>query len=256
VDPLVKASAFGDKMVWSYHGGDTPVPWTRFKPNDFSSIPVRFDGTGVRSAGQVPPSGVHPRIFFSPADLPGLRRRLRETRAGREAWKNVLCYANTLKLTYDEKAFYAQPDWMDGGFNVHGRCPVYLTHHYDRNRENFYALLAAGKKPTQDYSKFIPLASVEAFRCLIDDDAKSAQTLAQAIVTAVGFEQERRRLNDKPVKPGEPPNPSTSRLDAICLGMAYDFIFNWMTPEQRRVVHDELGTLSAWHDNYGSFNNA
>lgn len=260
IDPLVKASAYGDKTVWSYHGKD-PLPWSGFKPKDFGSTKVEFDGKGVRSVGRVPAGGVHPRIFFSPEDLPAIRRRIKEDRAAGEAWKNVLCYANAMKLTYDEKADYAQPDWMKGGFHVHGRVPVWRFGGYDPKREDYYRLLAAGQKPPKTYEKdspatFFKVASVEALRCLIEDDAEAAKTLAAAVTTAVSLEQERRSKEDKPVAPGQPPKPSTPRLACANLGLVYDFLFNWMTPEQRRIVHDELVVISAWSDNYGSFNDA
>jgi hypothetical protein len=75
-------------------------------------------------------------------------------------------------------------------------------------------------------------------------------------VQAVKLEVERRAREDKPVAAGQPPHPSTSRTAACGLGFIYDFIFNDMTPEQRRLIHDELVLLSAWSDNYGTFNNA
>jgi hypothetical protein len=253
VDPIVKASAYGDKTVWSY-SSDHPLPWTLFHPNDFSTIPVQFDGTGVTPLGEVPAPGVHPRLFFSPDDLPALRRRLKETRAGQEAWKNVLSYANTLKLKYDPAADYAKPDWMNGSFFIHGRVPLYLVGGY-ADREDFYQELINGQKPSKDFT-FMPLAAVEAFRCLIDEDHDGAQTLAKAVVHAIQFEEERRQKEEPPLQPGQPPKPSTQRLWAISLGMVYDFIYNDLTADQKKILHDELVTLSAWQDNYGTFNNA
>lgn len=260
IDPLVKASAYGDKTVWSYHGKD-PLPWAGFKPKDFGSTKVEFSGQGVRSVGRVPAGGVHPRIFFSPEDLPAIRRRIKEDRGAAEAWKNLLCYANALKLTYDEKADYAQPDWERGNQRTHGRVPVFRVGGYDPKRENYYALLAAGQRPAKTYEKdppatFFKGASVEALRCLIEDDAAAGKTLAAAVATAVKLEQERRAKDDKPVGPGQPPKPSTPRLACANLGLIYDFLFNFMTPEQRQLVHDELVTISAWSDNYGTFNDA
>jgi hypothetical protein len=255
VDPIVKASAYGDKLVWSYSDiDDHPLPWTLFKPNDFATIPVDWNSDGVVSVGNVPAPGVHPRIYFSPEDLPAIRKRLKETRAGQEAYKNVLSYANALKLTYDEKADYAQPDWMKGCFGIHGRVPLFRIGGYGK-REDYYNELANGQKPTKDFP-FFQAATAEAFRCLIENDAEGAKKLATATVNAVKFEQARCAAEDKPVAPGEPPRPSTSRSAACALGVVYDFIYNWMTPEQRQVVHDELATLSAWDDNYGTFNNA
>ena len=260
IDPLVKASAYADKSVWSYHDSK-PVPWARFKPKDFGGTKVPFSATGVRDVGTVPAPGIHPRMFFGPEDLPGIRQRLKQDAAGQAAWLNILAWSHALRLTYDEKADYAQPDWANGGFRVRGRfVDLMRIGGYDPKRENYYAILAAGGSPKR-YEKDAPSnffrpAANEAFRVLIDDDAAAGQTLAKAVVQAIRLEQERRAKNDKPVEPGQPPKPSTNRGDASALGFVYDFIFNYMTPEQKQIVHDELVTLSAWADNYGTFNNA
>ncbi len=255
VDPIVKASAYGDKTTWSY-SSDEPVPWSLFKPNDFSTVPIDFSAEGVRPLGQVPPAGVHPRLFFSAEDLPAIRKRLKETNAGQAAWKNVLAYSNALRLTYDDKADYAKPDVLNGGWGgLHARVPIMLAGGY--KHEDWLSELADGKKPTDGYSgHFVNMAAVDAFRCLIEDDAVEGKRLASAVTTWVKLEQEHRAQSDKPVKPGEPPNPSTNKYTTVCLALIYDFIFNWMADDQKKIVHDELVTQSAWHDNYGTFNNA
>ncbi len=253
IDPIVKASAYGDKYVWSYAARD-PLPWSIFKPNDFGSAKVVFDGTGVRDLGSVPAPGIHPRMFFSPDDLPALRRRLKETSAGQEAWKNVLEYSNAMKLSYNESADYAKPDWMNGSFSTHGRCPLFRIGGYGK-REDYYSELAEGKTPTKEYA-WMQAMSTEALRCLIDDDRKGAEKLIKATITAVKLEQDRRAKNDKPVLAGQPPKPSTNRMVAIALGFIYDFTFNYMNPEQKKIIHDELVNISAWQDNYGTFNSA
>lgn len=260
IDPLVKASAYGDKTVWSYHDSK-PVPWSRFRPKDYGGTTVPFNGTGVRPVGRVPAPGVHPRVFFSPEDLPTIRRRIKEDVAAQAAWKNIRAWSHALKLTYDEKADYAQPDWANGGFHVHGRfTDLMRIGGYDRKREDYFAILAAGGT-TKRFEKdspagFFRAATTEALRCLVEDDAAGAQVLAKAVITAMRQEQARRTANDKPVGPGEPPRPSTARTDACGLGLVYDFIFNHLTSEQKQAIHDELVTLSAWADNYGTFNNA
>lgn len=259
VDPIVKASIYGDKKVWSYASND-PLPWTQFHPNDFGSLKVTFEPKGVRAVGEVPAPGVHPRIFFSPDDLPAIRKRIKEDKGAQEAWKNILAWSHTLNLTYDPAADYAKPDWANGGFGIHGRfVDLMRIGGYNPKREDYYALLADGKAPKYNEkspAEFLKPAAAEAFRCLIENDAKGAQKLAAATVTTVKLEQARRAASDKPPKPGEPPHPSTDRKTACGLGFVYDFIYNWMTPEQQKIVHDELVTLSAWDDNYGTFNNA
>ncbi len=260
VEPLVKASPYADKSVWSYHGKD-PIPWATFKPLDYGSSKIDFNGEGVRAVGQVPAAGIHPRIFFSPEDLPAIRKRLKEDRGGQEAWKNILSFSHAIKLSYDEKADYAKPDWANGDWHIHGRTvELHRIGSYGKDREDYFGLLAAGKNPEKTFGKdpsgFFYPAAIEAFRCLIDDDAEGAKALAKAVETSVKLEQARRAKDDKPVQPGQPPKPSTPRYAACNLGLVYDFIYNWMDPEQKKLMHDELVLLSSWADNYGTFNNA
>ena len=257
IDPLVKASAYGDKSVYSYSSPDgpghipIPLPWTLFHPRDFGPAKVVFDAKGVRSVGQVPAPGVHPRLFFSPEDLPAIRQRIKTDPAAQEAWRCLLSWTNGMKLTYDPTADYAKNRRSDlrypqgyGGFKA------------GPSRPDYYAMYVRGEKPEKPAPIFFLQASNEALRCLIEDDGEAAKTLAKATVNAVRFEQERRAKEDKPVNPGQPPNPSMDNLNVCGLGYIYDFIFNWMTPEQQKIIHDELVTLTAWHDNYGTFNNA
>ena len=259
LEMTLKKSEYSEKSVWSYHDSQ-PIPWKEFKPWDFGSTKVAFSGDGVRPVGRVPAPGVHPRIFFSPEDLPAMRERIKSDRGAQEAYKNIVAYTKALKLSYDEKADYAQPDRAKGSFGIRGRfVDLHRIGGYGK-REDYYAILAAGGTP-KIYEKNAPTGffkpgAAEAFRCLIEEDIAAAKVLAKATVRAIQLEQERRAKTDKPVLAGQPPNPSTSRSDACSLGYIYDFIYNWMTPEQKRWVHDELVTLSAWQDNYGSFNNA
>ena len=76
----------------------------------------------------------------------------------------------------------------------------------------------------------------------------------RAAVNAIKFEQARRQKEDKPVSGAA--QPFHGHDQRVRSRYVYDFIFNWMTAEQKQVVHDELVTLSAWDDNYGTFNNA
>ena len=240
VDPSVKASPFFEK----------DKSWATFRPLDFGHTEVKFDAQGVRSLGTMPAPGVHPRMFFSPEDLPALRKRLKETRSGREAWKNVLSYSYALRNEYNPKADYAQPDLMNGAYGNRGRVPLHSFNMVGKH-EDFYAKLAAGQKPDKEFGSLPNLFSVEALRCLVEDDAKGARKLAKATLTALRFAQAKL----PPAKPGEHP-AAYGRLEESSLGMIYDFIYNWMTPEQRQTLRDELVNASAYWTNYGTFNNA
>ena len=248
---------YKNKYVWSYAdlNSTTPLPWSMFKPNSFSSVSVTFK-TNATSVGTSPIDGEHPRMFFSAADLPKFRQRISVAgSAAYNAWMNVLAYANALKMTYNINANYAKPDWMAGSFGIRGRVPLQRIGGY-ANREDYYTILANGSIPASQTWPVMQAASAEALRCIVENDSVAAKTLAKVLVTATQMEQARRAANDKVVAVGQPVNVSTSRMWAIGMGMAYDFIYNWMTPTQKQFLHDELVTISAWQDNYGTFNNA
>ena len=126
------ASPFADKPCKSYSsyrdeaGKEVELLWGRAPLEDFGSRTVAFDFTGVRQVHQVPAPGVHPRIYFTPDDLPDLRHRLKETRCGQAAWNNLLCWTEMMKGRYDDKAPYAKNDVWQGGFGgLHGPVPLF-----------------------------------------------------------------------------------------------------------------------------------
>jgi hypothetical protein len=254
IDPLVAASPYGDKTVWSYHDS-VPVPWSIFKPRDYGSSQIQFDGQGVTSVGRVPAPGVHPRVFFGPDDLPAIRQRIQNTTGGQEAWKNLLSYCHYMKRTYDKNQDYAKPWWYVNYFSYTGRNP-HLYRVNGTSTEDYHTILADGGTPTSFASEpsfFFKAASMEALRCLIEDDAAGGEKLARAVVRSIQIEQARRSTADTP---SNPPKPSTPRANCSSLGLVYDFAYNFMTPAQRDFVRQELVLLSAWADNYGTFNNA
>ena len=121
-------SPFADKPCDSYSsyndavGKPVPLIWGQAPFNDFGSRPVAFDTAGVRKLNPAPPPGVHPRICFGPADLPEVRKRIKETRCGQEEWKNILCWTESMKGLYNDQADYAKPDRWNGSFGgLHGR---------------------------------------------------------------------------------------------------------------------------------------
>jgi hypothetical protein len=255
IDPLVAASPYANESVWSYHSS-TPVPWSVFKPRDYGSSRITFDESGVTPVGRVPAPGVHPRIFFSADDLPAIRHRIQNTTGGQEAWKNLLSYCHWMKRSYDKNQDYAKPWWHVNYFGYTGRNPHLYRFTGTSYSEDYYTILANGGTPASfasNPSSFFKVASMEALRCLIEEDLPGGQKLAAAVVRSIQLEQARRAASDTPATP---PKPSTPRADASSLGLVYDFAYNFMTPAQQDFVRQELVLLSSWADNYGTFNNA
>ncbi len=259
-------SPFADKTAASYSsynddkGHPVEIPWGDLKANDFGSRKIEFDVTGVRPLHQIPAPGVHPRIFFTPDDLPDIRRRLKETQCGQAVWKNILCWTEMMKGNYDDKAQYAQPDVWKGSFGgLHGRVPLFRlgvngSHGYNHNqaaRERYQKLIAGDM--TQEVGFYWNVFALEAFRCLIENDQNGAKDLAKAVVTSMKIDQAKRAADPKVKRAGEPPDQP---VGAFQLAYVYDLINQWLTPEQHKAIHDELALGSWHHDNYGTFNEA
>ena len=262
------ASPFADKYAASYssykdlRGQEVDPLWGSLKPDDFGSRTVPFDQSGVRSVSQVPGPGVHPRIFFTAADLPDIRRRLKETQCGQAAWKNLLCWTTMMKGQYDDTADYAKPDVWKGGFGgLHGRVPLFrlgvprakgAAYNHNPGAAQAYQSLVAGT--ATDFPPFYwNVFSLEAFRVLVDEDRPGALDLAKAVVTALRIDQARRDAAQAAKRVAGPPDQPVGGFQ---LAFVYDLLYNYLNPEQRRAIHDELA-LSTWHhDNYGTFNTA
>ena len=256
------ASDFADKPCDSYsafkddNGKPGVLLWGKAPLTDFGSRPVTFNSEGIRPLRPAPAPGVHPRILFAPDDLPDVRKRLKETKCGREAWKNILSWTEAMKGNYDDKADYAQPDRFNGSFQTHGRVPLFRLgipdvgkSHNPKATEIYKALVSGRAESFPEY--YWHTMALEAFRCLIETDEKAGKELACGVITAMKLDQARREADPK--MKGKIPGEPVGRFQ---LAFCYDFIFNWLTPEQKQLIHDELA-LSTWsHDNYGTFNTA
>ncbi len=252
-------SPFAGKTAVSYSSysldGQRVHPlWGSIQPEDFGprDAELKFDFRGMRKVQQVPAPGVHPRILCTPGDLPDIRRRLRETRAGQEAWKNLLCYSNLLRGVYDPNADYARSPTPIMNNGVPSRVPLTRMGVMSRNevaRARYDALINGdlGKEAGPLWNVF----ALEAFRCWIEDDAAAARNLAAAVCTALKIDQARRAslLEEKPA-------PVTQPVSGIQLAYVYDFLHGYLNEEQRRAIHAELANGTWIHDNYGTFNEA
>jgi hypothetical protein len=251
---LAAASPFADKPCDSYSGAG--LKWGDAPLTDFGPRPVVFDDAGVRPVRPAPAAGVHPRILCTPDDRDDVRRRLRETRCGQDVWRNILSWTNALRGVYDEKADYAQPDRWKGDYRgAHGRVRLWYYHDKDSpwNPANrCYARLIEGDR-TVDTKTFWPVMTLEAFRDWVEDDGSAAAKLAQATITALRIDQAAREAEAQRKHSTLPPEQPVGGYN---LSFIYDLCFNWLTPEQKAAMHDEIAAGSWSHDNYGTFTTA
>ena len=222
--------------------------WGEENPWDFGPRQVAFDNSGVRTPNQIPAPGVHPRIYCTPADHDDIARRLKETECGTEMWKNLLCYVNYMKGTYDPKADYAQPNPATGRKERVEFARV-QSPKTEIAGKRYHALVQGDL--TQKTEGFWHVFSLEAFRCWIENDTAAAKDLASAVTTALKIEQAKRSADPK-----RKAGPLEQPIAGIHLGYTYDFLYNFLTPEQRKLLHDEIANGTWNHDNYGTFNEA
>ena len=163
-------------------------------------------------------------------------------------FRSLLCYVNYMKGTYDPKADYAQPNPATG-----------RTERVEFARVQSPKTEIAGKRYralvegdlTQKTEGFWHVFSLEAFRCWIENDTAAAKDLASAVMTSLKIEQAKRAADPK-----RKAGPLEQPIAGIHLGYTYDFLYNFLTPEQRKLLHDEIANGTWNHDNYGTFNEA
>ncbi len=236
---------------YSVEGKPITIHWGDIKPNDFGDQPITFDYSGIRKLGQVPPPGVHPRILCTPDDLADIQHRLKETRCGQEAWKNLLCFTEMMKGKFQENADYNQGSNKIQYRNIMCRVPLARLGGGSTTEEcgALYQALVQGDTTKTVPPGFWAVYPLEAFRCWTENDGASAKDLSAAVITSLHIEQRLRAATGK-----EPPYEQP--IAGVHLAYIYDFLFNFMTPDQQKEIHDELANGTWSHDNYGTFNAA
>lgn len=266
-DPAASPFAGRPSESYSSHPGADGImvhpKWGEARIGDFGSRDVVVESAGMRPLEPVPPAGVHPRVLFSPGDLPDIRERLKATKAGRQAWNNILSWVHGMKGTYDEAADYAQPDRFNGGFGgLRGPVPLFrlglpkeIPHKGHSNNPNAAAAWRGLVDGTAtDFPAFYwNTMALDGFRCLVEDDAEGARELARATITAMRIDQARRDAERAQKGTTLPP---AQPVGGFQFAFLYDFLYNWLTPEQRKEMHAELAATTWSHDNYGTFNDA
>ena len=186
----------------------------------------------------VPAPGVHPRILFSPEDLPRireqinksanasgklsqLRKRVEKDLAGPDNWGNEVYAA---MVAGDLEAFAAI--WKD-----------------PRNPQK-------NGPPGSGGHSFLSALKDKAFLALIDDDAESGKKVAAAVATYAEFLQP--RVEEAAEMPGGEHFWLSVRGvlgDSSTIGFMYDFAQPFMTPGQAETTRKLIAT--AIKDRYG-----
>ncbi len=263
--PRPSVASFADRQVTSYSDSRDPVTkeqrilhWGDLKPDDFGPRVIKFSVEGLRTLRPAPAPGIHPRILFTPDDLPDLRARMKQSRSGQIMYNHLLAFSAALRGHYDESAAYAKPDLWKGSYRgSHGNVKLWYYHDQDSpfNPANrIFERLAAGDQSV-DPNAIWPVFALDALRCLIDDDRVGAEQLAKAVNTAMLHDQAAREA-DRTAKhiTGPLTAPVSGGAGGQDFGYLYYFLYNYLTPPQKTAWHNELANSTWSHDNYGTFN--
>lgn len=229
-----------------FAGPETDWPLTPMEKYDLSG----FNAAGLGS--KVPPPGVHPRVFFSPEDVPGIAQRLKTTKSGQMAvveteinltrtiWKPDSAEGVIYKkLVAGDTAHlqWAKPEKSVSNFAIPGAVGVWNTPHRLMADNN-------GKPVT---AEVLSLMAVAAQYCLLTGNEARGREVAAAVCN---YFKLREPLLDEYYAISDAEFAAT--LDGAnngathfrqmhgfapgSVGVIYDFSAKWMDESQKKLM--------------------
>jgi hypothetical protein len=187
------------------------------KKSVFSPHEIAVNYLDVQSPFPAPPApGVHPRILISPEELPVLRKNLSETACGRRAIGSIRVWLNSISQEDGplQKVF-------DGLVDGDPDALKKATNSWWQNQTGMMLRFAA-------------------FDAMVSDDAVFAKKVAKALVTYADI------TGGKITPHGyKSVNPDAS------LGFSYDFLYNYMSDEQRNAIRGVIARSIAGKESHG-----
>ncbi len=223
--------------------------WDDFDPLAFGEKDITFDNTGLTSISMAPPYGVHPRVFFSPEDIPDIIDRMNNTVSGQKIMQQIHAYTTLIHLGYSSCSNppncynHAEGYAKDSdGNRLISNAGLWDSHEF------YYNLINRVPDPlvNADAKRRGILASVmtiEAFECMVKagqtdpDTGLDYDTRAEMLAEAMAYWAE-TEIN----------NPVLNLANRGLLGdnhfaLAYDINYNNMNPAQRDIVRAGIARM-------------
>ena len=238
--------------------------WSDWQSVAIHVVSAKDTGLAVSRFPAPPAPGIHPRIFLNPEDLPALRARLKNTVVGREQAKKLA--VNSLLMRhgakgYDPKSPLAKA--MDGS-------PLVGNVGYFAKPSETYRKLVAGdlkalgdtiRDMDGDVARLGDQMAAEALWCLISEDEKDAKDVAAAITTWARIVTPTIKTEDDwqwnggihglVTYPKQEMGRLFDKVGRENVGLCYDFIYNYMTSEQRDIVRAMIAKATAGRKGFG-----
>lgn len=216
----------------------------------------RLDGFDPKIlGGKLPPPGVHPRLLFSPEDVPAIAARLKSSLRGQKALlENATVLNRTLwnlqsdegkiflKLSTGDLADLAWPENEDV-------APGFKSEHFFKGwTKQMMGSTHAGYLPY--------LLAAAAFDCLLRQDAEQGKKVATALAS---YYQLREPLidrlngeyNDQKITPNDFWRPMHQLIGNDNLAWGYDCAATWMTEAQKTLMRRVISKATKGKRSYG-----
>jgi len=231
--------------------------WENYDQSDINGVGprlVEFDSTGLRAIPHAPPTGIHPRVFFGPDEIPDILNRLHNTASGKVAKKTIHAYTSLMHLGtqgYNVNANYARDDDNN---RLIGNTGFW-------NVEPHYSLLV-NQDPTVWDGVTVKrkhmtacMMAFEAFECLLFAGTIDSVTnlnyneRADMLSTAMTF-WANLAIADPEVNPS---SDNFNHFGGTHMALAYDLHYNFMTTAQQNLVREALVKIIPEEPRHGAY---
>jgi hypothetical protein len=212
-----------------------------------------FDAGALGS--KVPPPGVHPRILFSPGDVPAIARRIQETRSGRRALDTT---EKALSRTIwdpksDEGKIFAK---LSAGDLAGLEWPDSEGKTLNLGNEHFFKGYKKSMKSSAHEGYLPHLMASAAFYCLLKNDEARGRQVAAAFANYYKLREPLiDRLNNEfdaqKLTPNDEWRPMHNMVANSNLGFGYDCAAAWMIDEQKAVMQRVISKATKGKRAYG-----
>lgn len=187
-----------------------------------------------------PPAGVHPRVFVNHDELPDVQHRIQNTTAGQINFATIKNFTDRHRDPESDAYRFAQQLINKGitqeqyeKMRVNEKRTLGLYLMYDAYRTWVEQDAQQGRKVAEKLAAY----SAYVLQSLIDNPAGQSKDVHQALLdhgNPGGVEFTTRDWQ----------HDIQGRVQHMNLGLAYDFVYNYMTPEQRAVTRKMIATAT------------
>ncbi len=212
---------------------------------------VVLDSTDLRAIVHAPATGIHPRLYFGPSEIPDIKNRPENTISGQAVKANLHAYTTLLHLgsSYNQRASSA----LDTNGERHIDNPGAW------NMEPFYTLLKNedpnvwANATVKQRHRTAALMSHEAFMCLLypnefDTDINLSYNQRIENLTKAMYFWSQLALNDPEVNPTD---QNFNNFGGVHMGLCYDLMYNYLTTEEQNSIRAALVKIIPDHPRHG-----